>query len=130
MQSPILCLAVLDKKFTVEPFYIDLRTARTQKDLSLNNPIFKKEVLKLAAQLHNKEPKDLAGEEVAAHRKMIRIRNAAITHPCFSFYCCHCRCLDRYSECKRSYKRKKHCPGKLSGLRSAASSRQRSNAGR
>ena len=45
---------ILDKKFTVEPFYIDLRTARTQKDLSLNNPIFKKEILKLAAQLHNK----------------------------------------------------------------------------
>ena len=69
---------ILDKKFTVEPFYIDLRTARTQKDLSLNNPIFKKEVLKLAAQLHNKEPKDLAGEEVTAHRKMITIRNVAI----------------------------------------------------
>ena len=69
---------ILDKKFTVEPFYIDLRTARTQEDLSLNNPIFKKEVLKLAAQLHNKEPKNLAGEEVAAHHKMIRIRNAAI----------------------------------------------------
>ena len=69
---------IFDKKFTEEPFYIDLRTAKTQKDLSLNNPIFKKEVLKLAAQLHNKEPKDLAGEEVAAHRKMIRVRNAAI----------------------------------------------------
>jgi WD40 repeat protein len=69
---------ILDKKFTVEPFYIDLRTAKTQKDLSLNNPIFKKEVLKLAAQLHNKEPKDLASEEVAAHQKMIRVRNAAI----------------------------------------------------
>src|SRR6202007_1930641 len=69
---------ILDKKFTVEPFYIDLRTARTQKDLSLENPIFKKEILKLAAQLHNKEPKDLAGEEVAAHNKMMRGRNAAI----------------------------------------------------
>ena len=71
--------AILDKKFIEEPFYIDLRTSRTQQDLSLNNPIFKKEVLKLAAQLHGKEPKDLAGEEVAAHRKMIRIRNAAIS---------------------------------------------------
>jgi WD40 repeat protein len=76
---------ILDKKFTAEPFYIDLRTARTQKDLSLNNPIFKKEILKLAAQLHNKEPKDLAGEEVAAHNKMIRIRNAAIGILAFLF---------------------------------------------
>ncbi len=70
---------ILDKKFEAEPFYIDLRTAKTQQDLSLNNPIFKKEILKLAAQLHNKEPKDLAGEEVIAHRKMIRLRNTAIT---------------------------------------------------
>jgi WD40 repeat protein len=76
---------ILDKKFTVEPFYIDLRTTRTQKDLSLNNPIFKKEILKLAAQLHNKEPKDLAGEEVVAHNKMIRIRNAAIGILAFLF---------------------------------------------
>src|SRR5215475_7262066 len=29
----------LDKKFTEEPFYVDLRSARTEKDLSLNNPI-------------------------------------------------------------------------------------------
>ena len=70
---------VLDKKFNAEPFYIDMRSAKTQEDLSLNNPIFKKEVLKLAAQLHHKEPKDLAGEEVTAHGKMIRIRNIAIS---------------------------------------------------
>ena len=68
-----------NKIFTEEPFYIDLRTARTQEDVSLNNPIFKKEVLKLAAHLHGKQPKDLASEEVFAHRKMIRARNGAIT---------------------------------------------------
>jgi len=76
---------VLDKKFSAEPFYIDLRTAKSQKDLSLNNPIFKKEVLKLAAQLHHKEPKDLAGEEVTAHRKMLRTRNTAIAVLAFLF---------------------------------------------
>ena len=70
---------VLDKKFHAEPFYIDLRTAKSQTDLSLNNPIFKKELLKLAAQLHHKEPRDLAGEEVTAHRKMIRTRNIGIS---------------------------------------------------
>ena len=69
---------VLENKFKEEPFYIDLRNSRTQKDLSLNNPIFKKEVLKLAAHLHGKEPKDLASEEVSAHNKMIRLRNGAI----------------------------------------------------
>ena len=70
---------ILENKFTEVPFYIDLRTARTQKDLSLSNPIFKKEVLILAAQLHQKEPKDLAGEEVTAHHKMIRLKNLIIT---------------------------------------------------
>ena len=56
--------AVLENKFTEEPFYIDFRNVRSGKDLSLHNPIFKKEVLKLAAPLHGKEPKDLASEEV------------------------------------------------------------------
>lgn len=69
---------ILQNSLTEEPFYVDLRTARTEVDLSLNNPIFKKEVLKLAAQLHGKQPKDLASEEVVAYRKMKRIRNTAI----------------------------------------------------
>ncbi|MEJ7769554.1 MAG: TIR domain-containing protein, partial [Chitinophagaceae bacterium] len=69
----------LEKKFAEEPFYIDLRNSRTQEDLSLSNPIFKKEVLKLAAQLHGKEPKDLASEAVITHTRMMRLRNAVIT---------------------------------------------------
>ena len=69
----------LENKFTEEPFYIDLRFARTAQDISVRNPIFKKEVLKLAAQLHGMEPKDLAGEEVTAHNKVIRLRNAMIS---------------------------------------------------
>lgn len=68
----------LDNKFDSEPFYIDLRMSRTEDDLSLDNPIFKKEVLKLAAKLHNKQPNDLASEEVTIHRKMILVRNTAI----------------------------------------------------
>ncbi|NAS10601.1 TIR domain-containing protein [Poritiphilus flavus] len=68
----------LDDKFHDEPFYIDLRKSKTEEDLSLNNPIFKKEILKLAAELHNKSPNDLASEEVSEHRRMIRIRNGAI----------------------------------------------------
>jgi len=69
---------ILQKNFLGEPFYVDLRQIKTTKDTSLHNPIFKKEVLKLAAPLHNKQPKDLAGEEVIAHRKMMRVRNGAI----------------------------------------------------
>lgn len=68
----------LDDKFSSEPFYVDLRQSKTEKDLSLDNPIFKKEILKLAAKLHNKTPNDLASEEVTVHRKMIRLRNIVI----------------------------------------------------
>jgi hypothetical protein len=67
---------VLDGKFDSPPFYIDLRHSKTQEDLSLANPIFKKEVLKLAAKLHGVHPNDLASTEVTVHRKMIFVRNA------------------------------------------------------
>ena len=70
---------VLDNKFDAEPFYIDLRLSKTEEDLSLSNPIFKKEVLKLAAKLHGVQPNDLASEEVTVHRKMKFLRNAAIS---------------------------------------------------
>lgn len=69
---------ILDDKFTDEPFYIDLRQLKTEADLSLDNPIFKKEILKLAAKLHGKAPNDLASEEVTVHRKMIYLRNSVI----------------------------------------------------
>lgn len=77
--SPVNALpALLRNKIASEPFYVDLREIKTSQDLSLHNPIFKKEILKLAAPLHNKLPKDLAGDEVTAHRKMIQVRNGAI----------------------------------------------------
>jgi WD40 repeat protein len=69
----------LKNKFKAEPFYIDLRTSRTEEDVSLKNPIFKKEVLKLAAHLHGKEPKELASEEVRTHRRWIIFRNSIIS---------------------------------------------------
>ena len=67
---------VLDGKFDSPPFYIDLRQSKTQEDLSLANPIFKKEVLKLAAKLHGVHPNDLASTELTVHRRMIIVRNA------------------------------------------------------
>lgn len=70
--------AALDNQFDSEPFYIDLRFWKTEKDLTLINPIFKKEILKLAAKLHGRSPNDLASEEVTVHRNMILLRNAAI----------------------------------------------------
>jgi WD40 repeat protein len=70
--------ASLGRALSESPFYIDLRASKTQEDLSLKNSIFKKEILKLAAQLHNKAPKDMASQEVKAHNRMLRIRNGSI----------------------------------------------------
>ncbi|MDG1278530.1 MAG: toll/interleukin-1 receptor domain-containing protein [Algoriphagus sp.] len=68
---------ILKNKFQEEPFYIDLRPLKNKTDLSLSNPLFQKELLKLAAQLHGKAPKDLASEELKAQRRWKLIRNSA-----------------------------------------------------
>jgi outer membrane protein OmpA-like peptidoglycan-associated protein len=68
----------LTHAFKEEPFYVDCRDVKSETDLTLNNPIFKKDILKIAAQLHGKAPKDLASEEVKVHRKMIWTRNIAV----------------------------------------------------
>ena len=47
--------SILLDKFKQEPFYLDLRTSKEQDDLSLKNPLFKKEILKLAANIHGVE---------------------------------------------------------------------------
>ncbi|WP_075351375.1 TIR domain-containing protein [Algoriphagus marinus] len=68
---------ILKNRFQEEPFYIDLRPLKNKTDLSLTNPLFQKELLKLAAQLHGKAPKDLASEEINAQRRWKLIRNSA-----------------------------------------------------
>lgn len=67
--------SILLDKFEQEPFFLDLRTSKEQDDLSLKNPLFEKEILKLAAHIHGVEPKDLASQAVRVHRRMIWIRN-------------------------------------------------------
>ncbi|MBN7817024.1 toll/interleukin-1 receptor domain-containing protein [Algoriphagus pacificus] len=68
----------LKTKFDEEPFYIDLRAFKNKEELSLKNLLFQKEILKLAAQLHGKAPKDLASEELKAQRRWRIIKNTAI----------------------------------------------------
>ena len=68
---------VLEDKFREEPFYIDLRSLKKEEEISLKNPLFQKEVLKLAAQLHGKAPKDLASDELRAQKRWTFIRNLA-----------------------------------------------------
>lgn len=68
----------LSGAFVGEPFYLDLRWARTDADLSLQNPKFKEAIALLSATLHGKSVEDMIGEEVAQHRRMTRLRNGAI----------------------------------------------------
>lgn len=70
---------VLEEAFTEEPFYIDLREHQEAEKATLKNVSFRKHILKLAAQLHNKAPKDLESEELKQHKKTLRLRNAAIS---------------------------------------------------
>jgi WD40 repeat protein len=61
-----------------EPFYLDMRWIGPDTDLSLANERFKQQIVQIAAALKGVAVEDIAGEEVEQHRRMIRIRNAAI----------------------------------------------------
>ena len=65
--------------FPGEPFYLDMRWARTETGLSLANDRFKQQVVQIAAAIKGLAVEDVIGEEVEQHRRMIRVRNAAIT---------------------------------------------------
>jgi hypothetical protein len=64
--------------FPGEPFYLDMRWARSDDGLSLANPRFKTQTVQIAAALKGLAVEDIIGEEVEQHRRMIRVRNAAI----------------------------------------------------
>ncbi len=69
---------MLADAYNVEPLYVDLRFARTEDDLSLANPEFKRRIVPIAAKLHGKTPADLVSEEAREHRRTKRVRNSAI----------------------------------------------------
>ena len=68
----------LSGAFAGEPFYLDMRWARTETDLSPRNPKFTEAIALLSATLHGRSVEDMIGEEVAQHRRMTRLRNGAI----------------------------------------------------
>jgi WD40 repeat protein len=67
----------LQKRFA-EPFYIDGRWVKTEKDVSLRNPRFLNDIATLAATLHGKPKSEMIGEDVKQHKKYRRVRNATI----------------------------------------------------
>jgi hypothetical protein len=64
--------------FNEEPRYIDLRWARSETDISLDHPRFRDCVADLAAALHGRSKDELVGEDVAQHKRTMRLRNQAI----------------------------------------------------
>jgi hypothetical protein len=69
---------VLHGVFPGEPYYLDMRWTRGARDLCLEHPRFKAQVIQLAATLRNVTVADMVGEESQQHRRTVRVRNAAI----------------------------------------------------
>jgi WD40 repeat protein len=61
-----------------EPLYTDLRWARHEVQLSLQNPRFADAVAGLASAIRGISKDDLHGEHVSQHRKLVRLRRLAI----------------------------------------------------
>ncbi len=61
-----------------QPLFVDLRWVRTQNQLSLQDPRFTDAVAGVAARLRGIPKDDLYGEHVSQHRKVVRLRRAAI----------------------------------------------------
>ena len=69
---------VLQQQFHAEPLYVDLRWARSRRDLTLKDARFLDAILDLAAPLHGKSKNDLAGEEVRQSRRVRSISVAVV----------------------------------------------------
>ena len=70
----------LEKAFSAEPYYIDLRKQKEENQLSLGNPQFLDAVATIAATLHGKLSKDeLVGEDIQQHKVTKRWILSAIT---------------------------------------------------
>src|SRR3712207_1362637 len=65
--------------FSEDPRYVDLRWARDEKDVSLQNPHFRDAIADVAAPLHHRSKDELIGEDVRQHRRTIRWVRSAIT---------------------------------------------------
>lgn len=59
--------------FTDEPRHLDLRWARSDKQLDLRNSRFRDAVAELAAPMHGRTKDEIEGEDVRQHRRNLRI---------------------------------------------------------
>lgn len=64
---------LLRGRFAEEPLYVDLRDARSDEDLSLQNPDFRARIADLAAPLHQRSKEELVGDDVRILRRNRRL---------------------------------------------------------
>jgi len=69
----------LQEAFADEPFYLDLRWARTEEQLSLNSPGFRDGVAELAATLHGRPKDEMIGEDVRQHKRTKKLAWSAVS---------------------------------------------------
>lgn len=70
---------ILSQQFSGEPLYVDFRDFTPSEALNLDNPKFKERLVMLAATIHGKTVADLTGEASRNHKRLMLIRNMAIT---------------------------------------------------
>lgn len=57
------------------PFFIDLSHVKTEPQLDLRDPEYKKAINSISARLRGVSPEDLSGEEIRMHRRARQVRN-------------------------------------------------------
>jgi hypothetical protein len=67
---------VLQGKFSDEPLYVDLRSAKSERNLTLRHTAFRSAVLRVAAPIHGLPMDEMDGQAVRTYRK--NIASAAI----------------------------------------------------
>jgi WD40 repeat protein len=71
--------SALQGAFSDEPRWVDLRFARTEEQLDLNNPTFSAAVADIASAIRDVPKDELESEEVRQHRRTVRTAWAAAT---------------------------------------------------
>jgi WD40 repeat protein len=70
---------VLRSRFSEEPLWVDLRWARSQEDLTIQNPEFRSVIADLSSAVRGIPKNELIGEDVRQHRKAVLFRRSALS---------------------------------------------------
>jgi len=70
---------VIRTKVTEQPLWLDLRWARDQEHLSLQNPDFRNAIANLSSTIRGIPKDELIGEDVRQYRKSVRFRLSALS---------------------------------------------------